>query len=124
MRQIEEAAAKRYDLQQADSAVTKSTKEGNKAVDSAAQSLTRQQAALDRLNTGYADGSLELAKYDAVVALETKHQQSRSQKLNSKRNPYGKYSRQPKPQQKRKGSARRQGKTLPGYRGRYHQLQQ
>ncbi|ELF6438006.1 tape measure protein [Salmonella enterica] len=72
MRQIEEAAAKRYDLQQADSAVTKSTKEGNKAVDSAAQSLTRQQAALDRLNTGYADGSLELAKYDAVVALGNK----------------------------------------------------
>ncbi|EDT5057459.1 tape measure protein [Salmonella enterica subsp. enterica serovar Oranienburg] len=72
MRQIEEAAAKRYDLQQADSAVTKSTKEGNKDVDSAAQSLTRQQAALDRLNTGYADGSLELAKYDAVVALGNK----------------------------------------------------
>ncbi len=72
MRQIEEAAAKRYDLQQADSAVTKSTKEGNKAVDSAAQSLTRQQAALDRLNTGYADGSLDLAKYDAVVALGNK----------------------------------------------------
>lgn len=39
MRQIEEAAAKRYDLQQADSAVTKSTKEGSKAVDEAAQSL-------------------------------------------------------------------------------------
>ncbi|EKD7502434.1 tape measure protein [Salmonella enterica] len=72
MRQIEEAAAKRYDLQQADSAVTKSTKEGNKAVDSAAQSLTRQQAALDRLNTGYAEGSLELAQYDAVVALGNK----------------------------------------------------
>ncbi|EHI8888641.1 tape measure protein [Salmonella enterica] len=72
MRQIEEAAAKRYDLQQADSAVTKSTKEGSKAVDEAAQSLTHQQAALDRLNTGYADGSLELAKYDAVVALGNK----------------------------------------------------
>lgn len=72
MRQIEEAAAKRYDLQQADSAVTKSTKEGTKAVDEAAQSLSRQQAALDRLNTGYADGSLELAKYDAVVALGNK----------------------------------------------------
>ena len=72
MRQIEEAAAKRYDLQQADSAVTKSTKEGAKAVDEAAQSLSRQQAALDRLNTGYADGSLELAKYDAVVALGNK----------------------------------------------------
>ncbi|EIL0980156.1 tape measure protein [Salmonella enterica] len=72
MRQIEEAAAKRYDLQQADSAVTKSTKEGSKAVDEAAQSLAHQQAALDRLNTGYADGSLELAKYDAVVALGNK----------------------------------------------------
>ncbi|ECM3915306.1 tape measure protein [Salmonella enterica subsp. enterica serovar Montevideo] len=72
MRQIEEAAAKRYDLQKADSAATKSTKEGSKAVDEAAQSLTRQQAALDRLNTGYADGSLELAKYDAVVALGNK----------------------------------------------------
>ncbi|ELF4899853.1 tape measure protein [Salmonella enterica] len=72
MRQIEEAAAKRYDLQKADSAATKSTKEGSKAVDEAVQSLTRQQAALDRLNTGYADGSLELAKYDAVVALGNK----------------------------------------------------
>ncbi|WP_017384987.1 tape measure protein [Enterobacter hormaechei] len=72
MRQIEEAAAKRYDLQKADSAVTKSTKEGAKAVDDAAQSLSRQQAALERLNTGYADGSVELEKYDAVVALGNK----------------------------------------------------
>lgn len=72
MRQIEEAAAKRYDLQKADSAVTKPTKEGAKAVDDAAQSLSRQQAALERLNTGYADGSVELAKYDAVVALGNK----------------------------------------------------
>ncbi|EBS4912073.1 hypothetical protein DQ020_09135 [Salmonella enterica subsp. enterica serovar Idikan] len=72
MRQIEEAAAKRYDLQEADSAVTKSTKEGTKAVDEAAQSLSRQQAALSRLNTGYAEGSLELAQYDAVVALGNK----------------------------------------------------
>ncbi|EDS8304337.1 tape measure protein [Salmonella enterica subsp. enterica serovar Java] len=72
MRQIEEAAAKRYDLQKADSAVTKSTKEGSKAVDEAAQSLSRQQAALARLNTGYAEGSLELAQYDAVMALGSK----------------------------------------------------
>lgn len=72
MRQIEEAAAKRYDLQQADSAVTKSTKEGTKAADEAMESLSRQQAALDRLNTGYAEGSLELAQYDAVVALGNK----------------------------------------------------
>ncbi|PWY09685.1 hypothetical protein [Citrobacter koseri] len=40
--------------------------------DTATQALLRQQAALDRLNTGYADGSLELAKYDAVVALGNK----------------------------------------------------
>lgn len=40
--------------------------------DTATQALTRQQAALDRLNTGYADGSLELAQYDAVMALGSK----------------------------------------------------
>lgn len=40
--------------------------------DAAAESLARQQAALDRLNTGYAEGSLELAKYDAVMALGNK----------------------------------------------------
>lgn len=45
---------------------------GSKGVDAATQALTRQQAALDRLNTGYADGSLELAKYDAVMALGSK----------------------------------------------------
>ncbi|OAH25395.1 phage tail protein [Serratia marcescens] len=37
--------------------------------DAAAAALNRQSAAIDRLNTGYADGSLELAKYDAVKAL-------------------------------------------------------
>ncbi|ELC2557643.1 tape measure protein [Salmonella enterica] len=55
--------------------VTAARKDANKETkssDEAAQSLTRQQAALDRLNTGYADGSLELAKYDAVVALGNK----------------------------------------------------
>lgn len=72
MRQIEEAAAKRYDLQQADSAGAKASKESTKSVNEAAQSLARQKESLDRLNTGYADGSLELAKYDAVVALGNK----------------------------------------------------
>ncbi|HFL1447572.1 TPA: tape measure protein [Enterobacter kobei] len=55
--------------------VTAARKDANKETkssDEAAQSLARQQAALDRLNTGYADGSLELAKYDAVVALGNK----------------------------------------------------
>lgn len=55
--------------------VTAARKDANKETkssDEAAQSLARQQAALDRLNTGYADGSLELAQYDAVVALGNK----------------------------------------------------
>ncbi|KVI67855.1 tape measure protein [Enterobacter hormaechei] len=55
--------------------VTAARKDANKKTkssDEAAQSLTRQQAALDRLNTGYAEGSLELAQYDAVVALGNK----------------------------------------------------
>lgn len=47
-------------------------KEAKKSADDATQFLSRQQSALDRLNTGYADGSLELAKYDAVVALGNK----------------------------------------------------
>lgn len=47
----------------------KSTK---KQANEATESLARQQAALDRLNTGYAEGSLELAQYDAVVALGNK----------------------------------------------------
>jgi tape measure domain-containing protein len=53
-------------------AARKNANKETKSSDEAAQSLTRQQAALDRLNTGYADGSLELAKYDAVVALGNK----------------------------------------------------
>ncbi|EBX3423026.1 phage tail protein [Salmonella enterica subsp. enterica serovar Havana] len=42
------------------------------SVDAAQQALAKQSNALSRLNTGYADGSLELAKYDAVVALGNK----------------------------------------------------
>jgi len=47
-------------------------KEAKKSADDATQFLSRQQSALDRLNTGYAEGSLELAKYDAVMALGNK----------------------------------------------------
>ncbi|MFY0455004.1 tape measure protein [Enterobacter cloacae complex sp. YD70/O97D2] len=47
-------------------------KEAKKSADDATQFLSRQQSALDRLNTGYAEGSLELAQYDAVVALGNK----------------------------------------------------
>lgn len=57
--------------------VTSARKAANKeakstSVDDATQALARQQSVLDRLNTGYADGSLELAKYDAVMALGSK----------------------------------------------------
>lgn len=56
--------------------VTAARKESNaqskssaSASDAAASALDRQSGAIARLNTGYADGSLELAKYDAVKAL-------------------------------------------------------
>ncbi|MEH5217335.1 tape measure protein [Enterobacter hormaechei] len=42
------------------------------SADAAAEAISKQQAALSRLNTGYAEGSLELAQYDAVVALGNK----------------------------------------------------
>ena len=45
---------------------------GSVKPDEAAQYLARQKEQLDRLNTGYAEGSLELAKYDAVKALGIK----------------------------------------------------
>lgn len=54
------------------SAQKAANKEAKKSADDATQFLSRQQSALDRLNTGYADGSLELAKYDAVIALGNK----------------------------------------------------
>ncbi|KGB01372.1 tape measure domain protein [Enterobacteriaceae bacterium ATCC 29904] len=44
----------------------------NNVQDAASQALDKQRSSLERLNTGYADGSLELAKYDAVVALGNK----------------------------------------------------
>lgn len=55
--------------------VTNARKEANKqskSSDDADEALNRQQAALERLSTGYADGSVELAKYDAVAALGNK----------------------------------------------------
>lgn len=50
----------------------KASSRHSSSVDAAKQALERQSNALARLNTGYADGSLELAKYDAVVALGNK----------------------------------------------------
>ncbi|EFP1691530.1 phage tail protein [Salmonella enterica subsp. enterica serovar Thompson] len=50
----------------------KASSRHSSSVYAAKQALERQSNALARLNTGYADGSLELAKYDAVVALGNK----------------------------------------------------
>ncbi|EKP1099155.1 tape measure protein [Enterobacter hormaechei] len=50
----------------------KASSRHSSSVDAAKQALERQSNALARLNTGYADGSLELAQYDAVVALGNK----------------------------------------------------
>ncbi|MCS3430019.1 tape measure protein [Klebsiella sp. BIGb0407] len=70
--QIENAkllAGENYDLAKAQQEANSESNKSAKTADVAAQSLAQQQAQLERLNTGYADGSLELAKYDAVQAL-------------------------------------------------------
>ncbi|MDE9540396.1 tape measure protein [Xenorhabdus bovienii] len=53
-------------------AAKQSNKKSSKSANEAAESLKRQQEALDRLNTGYKEGSIEMAKYDAVKALGDK----------------------------------------------------
>ncbi len=50
----------------------KASSRHSSSVDAAKQALERQSNALARLNAGYADGSLELAQYDAVMALGSK----------------------------------------------------
>lgn len=53
----------------ADSAGKKSASEALKSANAVADALKNQQAAVDRLNQGYKEGSVELAKYDAAKAL-------------------------------------------------------
>ncbi|MDC9582996.1 tape measure protein [Xenorhabdus sp. PR6a] len=50
----------------------KSNKKSTKSTNEAAEALKRQQEALNRLNTGYKEGSIEMAKYDAVKSLGSK----------------------------------------------------
>ncbi len=47
----------------------KTTKESTKATDAAYEALKRQREEIELLNKGYKEGSLEMAKYDAVKAL-------------------------------------------------------
>lgn len=53
----------------ADSAGKKSASDALKSANAVADALKNQQAAVDRLNQGYKEGSVELAKYDAAKAL-------------------------------------------------------
>lgn len=71
-------AGENYDLQKAEEARKEAQRKSEQqdkrsasSSDTAATALIRQKATLDRLNTGYAEGSLELAKYDARMALGT-----------------------------------------------------
>ncbi|HGN2301626.1 TPA: tape measure protein [Proteus mirabilis] len=50
----------------------KTTKESTKSTDAAYEALKRQREEIELLNKGYKDGSLEMAKYDAVKALGDK----------------------------------------------------
>lgn len=62
-----------YDLAEAekkrDSTGKKSASDALKSANAVADALKNQQAAVDRLNQGYKEGSVELAKYDAAKAL-------------------------------------------------------
>lgn len=53
----------------ADSTGKKSASDALKSANAVADALKNQQAAVDRLNQGYKEGSVELAKYDAAKAL-------------------------------------------------------
>ncbi|EIY4987305.1 phage tape measure protein [Klebsiella pneumoniae] len=69
-------AGENFDLQKSEEARKEAQRKSEQqdkrsasSSDAAATALIRQKATLDRLNTGYAEGSLELAKYDARMAL-------------------------------------------------------
>ncbi|XVH58336.1 tape measure protein [Providencia hangzhouensis] len=59
---------------------SKLDKQGSKTANEAADALKSQYEAVARLNTGYKDNSLEMAKYDAVVRLGNKATQEQINK--------------------------------------------
>lgn len=62
IRHLQDLAAQEYENTQA-------KKESTKATDAAYEALKRQREEIELLNKGYKDGSLEMAKYDAVKSL-------------------------------------------------------
>lgn len=67
--QLKQIATATQEAQDAAAERNKTTKESTKATDAAYEALKRQREEIELLNKGYKDGSLEMAKYDAVKAL-------------------------------------------------------
>ncbi|WP_311749660.1 tape measure protein [Proteus terrae] len=66
---LNQAAIAAQDAKDAEAERNKTTKESTKSTDAAYEALKRQREEIELLNKGYKDGSLEMAKYDAVKAL-------------------------------------------------------
>lgn len=69
---LQENAIATFNNNEAKKENVKQTKTSTKTTDEAGEALKRLQAELTRLNQGYAEGSLELAQYDAAQALGAK----------------------------------------------------
>ncbi len=67
--QLKQTAIATQEAQDAAAERKKTTNESTKATDAAYEALKRQREEIELLNKGYKDGSLEMAKYDAVKAL-------------------------------------------------------
>ncbi len=67
--QLKQTAIATQEAQDAAAERNRTTKESTKATDAAYEALKRQREEIELLKKGYKDGSLEMAKYDAVKAL-------------------------------------------------------
>ncbi|MEQ5140971.1 tape measure protein [Proteus vulgaris] len=66
---LNQLAIAAQEARDAESERNRTTKESTKATDAAYEALKRQREEIELLNKGYKDGSLEMARYDAVKAL-------------------------------------------------------
>ena len=69
---LKSLAAQEYENSQSKKENSKALNESTKATDAAYEALKRQREEIELLNKGYKEGSLEMAKYDAVKALGDK----------------------------------------------------
>ena len=69
---LKSLAAQEYENSQSKKENSKALNESTKATDAAYEALKRQREEIELLNKGYKDGSLEMAKYDAVKSLGDK----------------------------------------------------